>query len=61
MVAERLGHSRVGITLDRYNHVTDDLQEEAALALDRALGRGPRAVAVHPHRAKAPDPGATAA
>lgn len=30
VVAERLGHSKVSITLDLYSHVTSDLQEGAA-------------------------------
>jgi integrase len=30
-IAERLGHSTVGFTLDRYGHVSPDLQEDAAV------------------------------
>lgn len=30
VVSERLGHSRVGITLDRYSHVNQDIQDRAA-------------------------------
>lgn len=37
VVSERLGHSRVGITLDLYSHVTDDIQEEAALRLEESF------------------------
>jgi integrase len=29
IVSERLGHARVGITLDIYSHVTPGLQQEA--------------------------------
>lgn len=34
VVAERLGHSRVGITLDVYSHVQPDMQREAVQALE---------------------------
>ena len=37
IVSERLGHSRVGITLDLYSHVTPTMQREAAAAVDTAL------------------------
>lgn len=37
VVSERLGHSTVGITLDRYSHLLPGLQEEAARKLDVAL------------------------
>lgn len=37
VVSERLGHSRVGITLDLYSHVSDDLQEQAAEKFENAL------------------------
>ncbi|MGV3467360.1 MAG: tyrosine-type recombinase/integrase [Heyndrickxia sp.] len=37
IVAERLGHSRIQITLDRYSHVTPDMQEKAATALDDTI------------------------
>ncbi len=37
VVSERLGHSRVGITLDLYSHVTPTLQREAAMALDALI------------------------
>lgn len=30
VVSERLGHAAVGITLDRYSHVTDSLDKEGA-------------------------------
>ena len=36
---ERLGHSRVGITLDLYSHAVESLQDEAASRVDAALGR----------------------
>ena len=37
VVSERLGHSRVSITLDLYSHVTPTLQREAALAFDALM------------------------
>lgn len=37
VVAETLGHSRVGVTLDVYSHVLPHLQEEAANKMDRLL------------------------
>jgi hypothetical protein len=37
---ETLGHSEVGITLNTYSHVVPILEEEAAAAMDRALGGG---------------------
>lgn len=37
VASERLGHSRVGITLDLYSHVLPGLQEEAACRVDDAL------------------------
>lgn len=37
IVAERLGHSSVKITLDTYSHVLPDTQEEAVQALQNAL------------------------
>jgi integrase len=37
VVQERLGHSSITMTLDRYSHVSRDLQAAAALALDAAL------------------------
>ena len=40
IVSERLGHARVGITLDTYSHVTPGLQEAAALRFEEALGGG---------------------
>ena len=42
IVAERLGHSTITITLDTYSHVVPGLQEEAARQLDRALRRAIR-------------------
>jgi integrase len=36
-VSERLGHSKVGITLDTYSHVLPGMQEEAASKVDAAL------------------------
>jgi integrase len=37
IVSERLGHSTVSMTLDRYSHVLPGLQEAAAEAFDQAL------------------------
>jgi integrase len=37
IASERLGHSRVGITLDLYSHVMPGMQEEAVAKLDEAL------------------------
>jgi hypothetical protein len=38
---ERLGHSRVGITLDLYNHVTEGLQDDAVTLVDDAMADAP--------------------
>jgi integrase len=38
VVMEVLGHSRIGVTLDLYTHVTSALLGDAAAAMDRALG-----------------------
>jgi integrase len=35
VVQERLGHSKIGITLDTYSHVLPTMQKEAAARLDR--------------------------
>jgi len=37
VASERLGHSRVGITLDIYSHVLPGMQEDAASRVDEAL------------------------
>jgi integrase len=37
VVSERLGHSSVRVTLDRYSHVLPDMQDEAAAAADVLL------------------------
>ena len=37
VVSERLGHSKVSMTLDRYSHVLPDMQGEAASAIGDAL------------------------
>jgi integrase len=37
IVSERLGHSRVSITLDLYSHVTPTMQQQAADAMDALL------------------------
>lgn len=37
VVSERLGHAKVGTTLDIYSHVLPSMQEEAAQRLDKAF------------------------
>jgi integrase len=37
VASERLGHSKVGITLDLYSHVIPGMQEDAAATVDTAL------------------------
>jgi Phage integrase family len=37
VASERLGHSKVGITLDLYSHVMPGMQEDAAALVDNAL------------------------
>jgi integrase len=37
VASERLGHSRIGITLDLYSHVMPGMQEDAASRVDEAL------------------------
>ena len=37
VAAERLGHSRVALTLDRYSHVIPGTQEGAAAVVDAAF------------------------
>ena len=39
VVSERLGHAKVGTTLDIYSHVLPSMQEQAARGLDRAFRR----------------------
>ena len=38
IVQERLGHATISMTLDRYSHVSIDMQRDAADRLDEALG-----------------------
>ncbi|MGG1400199.1 site-specific integrase [Bacillus salipaludis] len=38
VIQERLGHSRIGITLDIYSHVLPSMQQEVAMKLDEILG-----------------------
>lgn len=38
IVSERLGHASISITLDLYSHVLPDMQDQAAAAIDAALG-----------------------
>ncbi|MCU7756894.1 hypothetical protein N7988_28105 (plasmid) [Bacillus cereus] len=37
IVAERLGHSKVSVTLDIYSHVLPNMQKEAAEKLNKTL------------------------
>jgi hypothetical protein len=37
VASERLGHSKVGITLDLYSHMMPGMQAEAAMRVDDAL------------------------
>jgi len=37
IASERLGHSKVGITMDLYSHVMPGMQEDAAARVDRGL------------------------
>ena len=37
VVSERLGHASVATTMDIYSHVLPDMQNQAALAIDRKL------------------------
>jgi integrase len=39
IVSERLGHAHIGITLDRYSHVSETMQRDAAERLDGLLKR----------------------
>lgn len=41
IVQERLGHSDISMTLNRYSHVTPDMQRLAAEALDEAFSTAP--------------------
>ena len=38
IASEMLRHSTVAITLDLYSHVTENMQREAARAMDELLG-----------------------
>ena len=37
LISERLGHSKVGFTLDVYAHLLPGMQEEAAQRIDAGL------------------------
>jgi integrase len=52
VASERLGHARVGITLDVYSHVLGNMQDSAAAAIDAAFAEanGSKAVAIAPLR-----------
>ena len=49
LISERLGHSKVGFTLDVYSHLLPGMQEEAAHLIDAGLraGNGKSAGACH--------------
>jgi integrase len=40
IVSDMLGHARIAITLQLYSHVTPHMQQQAAGAMDAALGDG---------------------
>ena len=54
VASERLGHARVGITLDVYSHVVGNLQDGAAAAIDAAFAEanGSKMVAIAPPGSK---------
>jgi integrase len=54
VASERLGHARVGITLDTYSHVIGTMQDSATAALDSAFAEanGSKAVAIVPFSPK---------
>lgn len=37
LISERLGHSKIGITLDTYSHVTPNMQQEVASQIDELI------------------------
>jgi integrase len=41
VVQQRLGHSSISVTMDIYSHVLDELDEQAASVLSRAVGQQP--------------------
>ena len=54
IASERLGHSKVSITLDLYSHVIPGMQEDAAATVDAALKAADQA-----RRSKGSNPVAT--
>ena len=42
VVQERLGHSSIKTTLDRYSHVSMSMQQDTAALLDQLIGNGVR-------------------
>jgi hypothetical protein len=54
---ERLGHSRVGITLDLYSHVTEGLQDDAVTLVDDAMAMRLLSAYAHDERRPAAPPG----
>jgi hypothetical protein len=53
--SERLGHSKVGITLDLYSHVMPGMQEDAAAQEDNALQIAMQELGPKPIRQQSPD------
>lgn len=45
VIQERLGHSRIGVTLDTYGHLFEGLDEAAADTLDENYAHFPRTLA----------------
>ncbi|MBT2649529.1 site-specific integrase [Bacillus sp. ISL-34] len=39
VMSERLGHSNISITLDKYSHVTQNIQDSSAENFSKALGK----------------------
>jgi integrase len=39
VVSETLGHASIALTLDTYSHVLPDMQDDAAVRMERLLGR----------------------
>lgn len=38
VVSERLGHTKIGLTMDTYSHVIPGMQEDACRKTDAAFG-----------------------
>ena len=50
VASERLGHSKIGITLDLYSHVLPNMQADAAAIVDDALRAAPQKQTEHRKR-----------